>query len=230
MRQSPTGQRLARKELENRQPATVKRVRGSREIDAPDAKLFLADFAARRLGMRLQAVDPVPQRACIVLAQRFRVDELQTLGRKTFDHPRDVRELSTGEYVLLHEVADPAAETLDPELVLRDPVVEHQSTWLEQAEDLAEVARIVANSNVLEHADARDLVVELALRQVQIVEQLHANLIAQAELGDAGADVLVLVLRQRDTGRLDAIVLRGPKDEAAPATADIEQLLRRPEH
>src|SRR5436190_15314911 len=76
VRQASVRQRLAGQELPQRQPAAVEGVRGPRHVDAPDAEALLAHFLARRFGVRLEAIDPMPQRLAVVLAQRLGVDEL----------------------------------------------------------------------------------------------------------------------------------------------------------
>src|SRR5271169_6464779 len=144
----PTGE-----QLKNRQPAALERVRRSGEVDAPHAELLLTDFAPRRVGVSLQPVDPVPQSARIVLAQRLRVDQLQSGGGETLDHPRHVRELPAGKNVILDEIADTAAQAVDTYPVVRDAVIKDQPAGLEDASDLAEVVRIITDADVLEHAD-----------------------------------------------------------------------------
>ena len=76
---------------------------------------------------------------------------------------------------------------------------------------------------MLEHPDAGDLVVEHAIGQVDVVEQLHAHATLEPPRGDLALDVLELVLRQRDAGRVHAVVLRRPEHEPAPAAADVEE-------
>ncbi len=71
---------------------------------------------------------------------------------------------------------------------------------------------------------------EPVLGQIEVVEEPHVDLAGQAQLGDLRAHVIELVLRQRDAARLDAVVLRGPEDQAAPAAADVEQGLAGLEH
>src|SRR5271169_3131029 len=66
VRQLAIGKRPTGEELKYRQPAALKRVCRSGEVDAPHAELLLADFAPRRIGVALQPIDPVPQGARIV--------------------------------------------------------------------------------------------------------------------------------------------------------------------
>ena len=80
-----------------------------------------------------------------------------------------------------------------------------------------------------EHADAGDLVVRGVRRQIGVVEQLHPYAPAQAQLGDLGVDIVVLILRERDAGRVDAIVLCGPEDQSAPTASNIQEFFARPQ-
>src|SRR5208282_4522035 len=139
VRQLAVGKRPTGEQLKNRQPAALERVRRSGEVDAPDAEFLLADLAPRGVGVALQPVDPVPQGARIVLAQRLRVDQLQSGAGETLDHPRYVRELPTGKNIFLDEIADAAAQAVSAYPVMRDAVIEHQPAGFEDAPYLAEV-------------------------------------------------------------------------------------------
>src|SRR5699024_6630508 len=78
---------------------------------------------------------------------------------------------------------------------------------------------------VLEHAHARDLVERLAAGQIGVVAQLDANAIGEPARRDLALHVLELVARQRDAGRLYAVVLGRPEDQRTPAAADVEEAL-----
>ncbi len=106
-----------------------------------------------------------------------------------------------------------------------DAVVEHHAARLQHAVDLAEVLRKAGDADVLEHAHARDLVVDRILRQIEVVAQLDLHVTRQASRDDLARHVLVLVLRQRDAVRVHAVVLGGVEDEPAPAAADVEEAL-----
>ena len=95
--------------------------------------------------------------------------------------------------------------------------------------DLAEVPRKAREPDVLEHADAGDLVEERILRAGRgspAARTSHAVRRARAR-AIALVHVVELVLRQRDAGRLDAVALRRVQDERAPAAADVEEALAR---
>src|SRR5437660_10508685 len=230
MRQAAVGKRLADEQLEDRQPTAIECMRRAREIDPPDTEFLFSDLAPGRVCVRPKPVEPIPERARIVLAQGSRVDQLEAVGGEPFDDSRYVRDLSAREDVFLDEIADAAAEAVAAGPVMRDAMVEHQPAGLEDAPDLAEVARVVGDAYMLEHADAGDLVEKPIFGQVEVVEQLHVHAVAETELGDFRLDVIVLILRQRDAECVDAVALRGAKDQRTPAAADVEKLLVRVEH
>src|SRR6266511_5402639 len=111
----------------------IERVRRAREIDPPDTEPLLPDFAPGCVGVRLQPVEPIPQRARVVLAQRFRVDQLQAVSGEPLYDPRYVRELPARKNVVLDEIADAAAQAVGTSPVMRDAVVKHQPAGLEDA-------------------------------------------------------------------------------------------------
>src|SRR5437879_2129195 len=67
-----------------------------------------------------------------------------------------------------------------------DAVVEEEAAWAEQIVDGAEVARQVLHADVIEHAQAGDLVEgEEAAGGVAVVEQVGAAAVGDAGLADA---------------------------------------------
>ena len=160
-----------------------------------------------------------------MLAQAFRVDDFQSFRGQSLDNPGNVHELAAGKDVFLHEIADAAAQAFYAELILGDAVVENPSSGLEGPVYFPEVAREIMLADMLEHADAGDLVVRGVGRQIVVIEQLHAHAPGQAQLRDLGADVVVLILRERNAGRVDAVVLSGPEDQPAPTASDIEEFI-----
>ena len=142
----------------------------------------------------------------------------------------DVQQLAAGKDVLLDELAHAGAELAGVDAAGRDAVVHHQAAGLEQAEDLAEVGGHVDLPHMLEHAHRGDLVEALRLVQFAVVAQFHAHPALQALFLDQPLNMRMLVLRQRDAGGVDAVVLRRPHQQAAPAGADVQELLAGLEH
>src|SRR5215213_2741642 len=96
-------------------------------------------------------------------------------------------------------------------------MVHQEATWFQQPVDLAEVLREVRDADMLEHANARDLVVRLALFYPAIIEQTHLTSVLQPELINLRGYIVVLVLTERDANRFDGITLCSPDDQCAPA-------------
>src|SRR5437762_8669009 len=122
VRQPSVRQRLPGKQLPQRQPAPIERVRGSGHVNAPYAEFLLADFGARHIGVSFESFDPAPKRLRVMLAQPFGVDQLQTGVRNAADHPAHVSQFASREYVFLDEVADAAAQMRPVEPVMGDAV------------------------------------------------------------------------------------------------------------
>ncbi len=160
-----------------------------------------------------------------MLAQRLGIDDFETLLRHPGDDLRHVHELAAREDVIFDEVAKAAAQTVRPERIVRDAVVQHEPARRQDPPDLAEILGKPRNPYMLEHADARDLVVERVLRQVEIVAQLDAHAATESACGDLAFHVLELVARQRDPGRVDAVHFGRPEQQRSPAAADVEEPL-----
>ncbi|MNR28626.1 hypothetical protein D3C85_1459570 [compost metagenome] len=78
---------------------------------------------------------------------------------------------------------------------------------------------------MLEHADRGDLVERGVGLQLAVVAQLDAHTLLQAARRDQLRHIGMLIARQRDAAGLHAIVLGRPKQQPAPARADVEKAL-----
>ena len=76
--------------------------------------------------------------------------------------------------------------------------------------------------DVLEHADRADGVVR-AVVDVAVVLVPHLDLAREAGLGGALLGQLGLPLREGDAHRVDAVVLGGVQEHAAPSATDVEE-------
>src|SRR5262249_18596599 len=137
--------------------------------------------------------------------------------------------LAAREHVFLDEIADAAAKARRTEDIERDPVVHHKAAGLQHPVDFAEIFSVPAWPDVLEHPDARDLVVELVFGQVLVTLELHAPASREAARGDLPSNMIELMLRKRDPRGIHTVLLRRPEDEGTPAAADVEQRLARHE-
>ena len=104
-------------------------------------------------------------------------------------------------------------------------MIEKQSTGLERAERGLEVNPQVAEANVLDHPNAGDLVVTISLDQRAIVTDRHTTFVGEPGLPNPLLCERRLILAERYPRRVDAVVLGGVHNEAAPTTANVEQTL-----
>lgn len=108
-------------------------------------------------------------------------------------------------------------------LLVRDAVIQHQAAWDQQPLRRGEVARQVAQADVLEHPDAGNLVPACLPGQIPVVHQLDRDTALQAGFGNALPGEFKLAMAQRDamgphtmlTGRVD--------QQGAPAAADVQE-------
>src|SRR5439155_18920575 len=98
---------------------------------------------------------------------------------------------------------------------------------LEQPVHAGEVGGVVLDADVLDDADGGDLVEADIRGQIAVVEMVDARAAVEPGAVDRRLRPFRLRARQRDAVRLDAVALRGPHDQAAPATADVEEPLAR---
>jgi len=82
----------------------------------------------------------------------------------------------------------------------------------------------VALPDVLEHADADDLV-ERFLAQVSVVPEFHADAVAEPKPGDPVLSIRHLLPAQTYPQRVDSEAPRGIDRQPAPTASDIEQPL-----
>src|SRR5262249_57305452 len=101
-----------------------------------------------------------------------------------------------------------------------DAVVEEDAARTQQRVGLAEVQRQHLAADVLEHADA-DQLVERA-RYLAIILILDAAAILQAGLANALLSELHLLAAQGDAERVDAVLLCRVHHQTAPAAADVQ--------
>src|SRR5688572_2183992 len=213
------------KHLVDRHPAALEGMRGSGHVNVPDAVNLFARDSDGLLALCFQPFDPVPQGSGIVRSQALHVPAFEALLGHFLDDVGNVRELAPREHVFVDEGADVAADLFSSHGIQRNAVIEHDPTGFQEPPDLAEVARQVPATDVLEHPDARDLVVRHVFGHIAIVEQPYFAAILESRPFDPAARVRMLVFRKRDPRRAHAVVLGRPHDERAPAAADVEEAL-----
>ena len=171
MRQAAVG-RLAGEDLPQRQPAAVERVRGAGEVDAPDA--VASPRRPRRAPRRRWP--PAARSSATASSRSARAaPRRRSTSRPCRRTPSITRatcvELAAGKDVVLDEVADAAAEAVGPGALCVMPWLSTKPPGFSSAPDLAEVLRETRDADVLEHADAGDLVVLDVVGQVEVVAQ-----------------------------------------------------------
>src|SRR6267142_1565558 len=213
--------------LLDRDPAPVEGVRAAGEVGAPDAQALLIGVLARFGEVGLEAARPVPEGLGIVKAQRLDVHHLEPALGHFPQHQRDVRQLAVREDVLADELAGAQADGAALGIDRGDAMVHDDAAVLQQPPDGAEIQRQVLQADVLEHAHRSDLVVHRFARNVAVVLQQHFAAPGEAVRLDAFVREAMLILGERHSGCLDAVVLGGPAHQRAPAAADVEELVAR---
>src|SRR3954447_928353 len=83
----------------------------------------------------------------------------------------------------------------------------------------------MSEPDVLDHTDAGDLVVRISGGERAVVANRHPALVAQPRRFDPLLRERRLILTQRYSRRIDAVVLCGMHDQSAPAAANVEHPL-----
>ena len=108
----------------------------------------------------------------------------------------------------------------------RDGVVQIEPARPQQPVHGAEIGRVVADADLLEHADRGDLV-ELALHLREKSFRTISTLSCRPRRATFSRASVACSSDKRHAGRLDAVMLRGMADERAPAAADVEEAIAR---
>ena len=145
-------------------------------------------------------------------------------------HGADVQQLAARKNVFADEVAHARAQLPVFNTARRNAMVQGQPARGQQAHDLAKVGVHVGLPDMLEHANRRYFVKGPVFGQVAVVAQLDAHPLAQALGVYQLLHMRMLVFRQRDAGRIDAVMLGRPQQQRAPAGADVEEAFAGLEH
>src|SRR5712691_2650572 len=196
----------------------------AREVEEPGAVDALAHDGARLVGASLEPLDPLAAGARVVQPQVLEVDDFPAGALDLCHRLRDAGEVAVRKDMLVEKIR--LAGPLPVELVM-DAVVEVEPAVVEHLADAAEERGVVRDAHVLDNTNGSDLVVAGARRQVAVVTVLDEAAPLETFALDARGGPVGLRLRQRHPVRRDAVVLRGPDGEAAPAAADVEKRLPR---
>ncbi|MCY1235775.1 hypothetical protein D9M72_484040 [compost metagenome] len=164
------------------------------------------------------------ERAGVVQAQAFDVDDFQPgLTDLRRDH-RQVRQLAVGEHIFSNEFTGTAPHRTAIGVLGGDPVIHHQAALFHRAEQSLAVLREIGVAHVFKHADADYLVEAAILRQIAIVEQLQLDQVLQALRFYALPGQSQLLLAEGDTEHSRAKLSRSKTRQSAPTTPNIQQI------
>src|SRR5260221_722437 len=108
-----------------------------------------------------------------------------------------------------------------------DTVVEENSVGSQQFACVFKIARELASTHVLEHADANQFVEAVAIVQVAVIAHFHPAPAIQAGPRYSLVSQLGLVATKRDAKGFYSVLLGGMDDQATPPAANVEQALAR---
>ncbi|MNO78057.1 hypothetical protein D3C76_691820 [compost metagenome] len=130
-----------------------------------------------------------------------------------------------GEDVAIDELASATPDRAAIDMLGGDTVIHHQPPFPHGTEQLLAIQRQVGMPDMLEHANADNLVEATILRQVAVVENLQVDLVGQPLCLHPRTAELELLLAQGDTKYLGAILASSETRQPAPAAADVEQVV-----
>src|SRR4030095_11335698 len=198
--------------------------RRAREVEQPGSVDLLAHDGARLVGAGLQSLGPVATGPRVVLAQVLQVEQLPARPLHLGERLGHAREIAVGEHVAVQEVG--LTRALPVGLVV-DAVVQVEAAVDQHLLHAPEERGVVRDADVLDHPDRGDLVVTGVGGQIAQVPVLDQAAVLEPLALDPGGRPLRLLARQGHPVGPDAVVLRGPDAESAPAAADVEHPLAR---
>src|SRR5713101_48741 len=208
-------------------PLVFEAVRAAGEIDLPDAVALVPCGRDRLLPVLFQAPGPLDASTCVVAPQRLGVGNLEPRERHLAKHERKMRELPVREYVAVDEFPRTQPHPAVIGIARRDAVIHDEPALGEQRPDFREISLEMAQADVLEHADARDLVEDALARNIAIVLQAHLAAALEPLLPDPLRCEFVLIPAERDARRPGAVFLGRAQNQCAPAAADVQEPLAR---
>ena len=108
-------------------------------------------------------------------------------------------------------------------------MVQEQPIGFQQPVHGVEVERQILQAHVLEHADARHLVIELAPVEVAVIPELHRDPILEPRLRDPESRNLELLGAQGDAVSPHTVVAGRMDHQGSPSAPDVEESFTRPQ-
>src|ERR687898_2066490 len=205
-------------------PAGVERQRRPGHVEPPYPGAALAGEAHRTVPPGFEVGHPAAQRVRVVLTEVLDVADLEIAALDRGDDIADRQQLAVGKDVRVDEGAPGATFSGTPD----DLVVQQSAPGNQQVVQRPGVVAPAFGTEVLGHPDAR-YGVERVVGQVAPVLHPDVDALGQAGVEDPLARVFGLLVGQRDSDRLDAVLAGRVDDQAAPSTAHVEQTHARAE-
>src|SRR6266852_3412524 len=218
---------LAGEHLVDVHPLVFEAVRAAGEIDLPDAVALVPCGRDRLLPVLFQALGPLEASQCVMTPQRLGVRNLEPRARHLAKHEREMRELPVREHVLVDEFPRPQPHPAVVGVARSDAVIHDEAAFGQQRADFREIGREMTQADMLEHADARDLVEDALARNIAVVLQAHLAAALEPLLPNPLRGEFVLVSAERDARGPGTVFLGRAQDERAPAAADVQKPLAR---
>src|SRR2546426_11089105 len=118
-----------------------------------------------------------------------------------------MRELPMREHVVVDEFPRTQPHPAIIGIARGDAVIHDEPALGQQRADFREISLEMAQTHMLEHADARDLVEDALARNIAIVLQAHLAAALESLLPDPSRGEFVLIPAERDARRPGAILL-----------------------
>ena len=196
------------------------------EVETPLAdEAFVEAHGAHLVELGFEGLAPGVERAGVVATELFEAVELEAalLGHEVADAV-DRKQERAGEDVLLDEV-HAVAELRVTAVGAGDVLEGGDAVGLEQAADRGAEGRQVLMAEGFHHLDGDALIVR-ALVVAEVLE-LDGDAVREAGGLDAFDGEVVLGLRDGERGDAAAVLLDGVQGPAAPAGADLDDVVRR---
>lgn len=190
----------------------------------PDTEPSLAVLGLNLVAVGHPVAVPPPESSRVVNTDGIDVLDLEAGTLQLVDNPAErSRSVSTRENVLVHEKT-PGEILVLPSLTETSVLKKEDTIIIKHVVDLLQEATEVADTNVLRHLKAGDLLVAtLGNGNITVIhaEDL-ALLLGDTGLAHAAVTPSGLVAAKSDTGDVGAILLTGKAGKSAPATANIK--------
>src|SRR5690606_34199363 len=148
--------------------------------------------------------------------QAFHIDDFQPGLADAAADAHQMRQLAVRKDVAVDELAGTMPDRATVDVPGGDAVIHHQPARTYGVEQPLAVQRQVGVADVLEHADADDLVETAILRQIPVIHKLQGDLLLQSFGGHPFAGQFELFAAEGDAEYLRAELAGGIASQATP--------------